>query len=385
MTPIVLCLAIGLSAFPAVASAEAPSLQTSFSERAVLHAGQVVQGDYVAAGPQVEISGIVNGDLYVVGGQVLVDGVVNGDVIAAGGKVTLSGTVAQDARIAGGQVLVTGTIGRSATLAGGDVQLTATARIGESLVSGGGNVQVAGHIGKDARIGAARVTLSSQIERDLAVAAMSVHLTSKAMVGGKLRYWSEDAPAIDEEATVRGPIIRRPLPEGWSLENARRGIFGIQVMVAVVGFLSTLILGLVLLRLYPVFGRRVTAAIRQQPTTSVSWGATALLVIPLVAVSFLVTLFALPIGVVLLALYLPMVYLARVYAITCLGQFLFRRQAGSASLAWPFVVGLVLYTALSLIPLVGGLVTVLVMSFGLGAMLMTKTEIVTVLREHEEI
>ena len=385
MTPIVLCLAIMWSAFSAVASAEAPSLQTSFSERAVLHAGQIVQGDYVAAGPQVEISGIVNGDLYVAGGQVLVDGVVNGDVIAAGGKVTLSGTVAQDARIAGGQVLVTGTIGRSATLAGGDVQLTATARIGENLFSGGGNVQVAGHIGKDARIGAARVTLSSQIERDLAVAAMSVHLTSKAMVGGKLRYWSEDAPAIDEEATVRGPIIRRPLPEGWSLENARRGIFGIQVMVAVVGFLSTLILGLVLLRIYPVFGRRVTATIREQPTTSLGWGVTALLAIPIVAVSFLITLFALPIGVVLLALYLPMVYLARVYAITCLGQFLFRRQAESASLGWPFVVGLVLYTALSSIPLVGGLVTVLVMSFGLGAMLMTKKEIVTVLREHEEI
>ena len=102
MTAIMLFLFIGWAAIPAAVSAEAPSLQTSFSERAVLQAGQVVQGDYFAAGPRVEISGIVNGDLYVAGGQVLVDGVVNGDVIVAGGKVTLSGTVAQDARIAGG-------------------------------------------------------------------------------------------------------------------------------------------------------------------------------------------------------------------------------------------------------------------------------------------
>jgi hypothetical protein len=381
----VLCLAVGWAAFTAVASAEAPSLQTSFSDRAILQAGQVVQGDYFAAGPRVEISGIVNGDLYVAGGQVLVDGVVNGDVIVAGGKVTMSGTVAQDARIAGGQVMISGTIGRSATVAGGDVQVTTTARIGENLFSGGGNVQVGGHIGKDARIGAARVTLSSQIERDLAVAAGSVHLTSKAMVGGKLRYWSEEAPVIDEEATVRGPIIRRPLPEGWSLENARRGIFGIRVMAAVVGFLSTLILGLVLLRIYPVFARRVTATMRQRPAASLGWGAAALLIIPLVAVSFLITLFALPIGVILLALYLPMVYLARIYAITCLGQFLFRRQADSASLAGPFVAGLVLYTILTLIPLVGGLMTVLAILFGLGAMLITKKEIVNVLREHQEI
>ena len=88
---------------------------------------------------------------------------------------------------------------------------------------------------------------------------------------------------------------------------------------------------------------------------------------------------------VLLALYLPLVYLARVYAITCLGQFLFRRQSESASLAGPFVVGLVLYTILSLLPIVGGLVTLLAMVFGLGAMLITKQEIVDVLRQHDEI
>ena len=385
VTAIMLFLFIGWAAIPAAVSAEAPSLQTSFSERAVLQAGQVVQGDYFAAGPRVEISGIVNGDLYVAGGQVLVDGVVNGDVIVAGGKVTLSGTVAQDARIAGGQVLVSGTIGRSAALAGGDVQLTATARVGENLFSAGGNVQVAGHIGKDARIGAARVTLSSQIERDLAVAAESVHLTSKAMVGGKLRYWSEDAPVIDEEATVRGPIIRRPLPEGWSLENARRGIFGLRVMVAVVGFLSTLILGLVLLRIYPVFTHRVTATMRDRPTASLGWGATALLVIPVVAISFLVTVFVFPIGLVLLALYLPMVYVARVYAITCLGQFLFRRQPDSSSLAGPFVAGLVLYSVLSFIPIVGGMVTLLTILFGLGALLMTKRELIATLREQNQV
>ena len=385
MTSIILCLALGWAAFTSVAFAEARSLQTSFSERAVLNPGQIVQGDYVAVGPRVEISGIVNGDLYVAGGQVLVDGVVNGDVLVAGGKVTLSGTVAQDARIVGGQVMVSGTIGRSATVAGGDVQLTPTARIGENLLSGGGNVQVGGHIGKDARIGAVRATLSSQIERDLAVAAGSVHLTSKATVGGKLRYWSEDAPSIDEEATVRGPIIRRPLPEGWSLENARRGIFGARILVVVVGFLSTLILGLVLVRHYPIFTRRVTATMRGRATTSLGWGVTALLVVPLVAISLLVTLFALPIGLVLLALYLPLVYLARVYAITCLGQFLFRRQSESGSLAGPFVAGLVLYTILSLLPIVGGLVTLLAMVFGLGAMLITKQEIVDVLRQHEEI
>ena len=237
MTPILLFISVGWFAFSTSAFADEASPRSRLGERAVLRAGQVVQGDYFAFGPHVEVSGIVNGDLYAAGGEVLVDGVVNGDVIVAGAKVILSGTVAQDARIAAAQITISGTIGRNATVGGGDVQFTKTAMVRENLLVGGGKVQLGGHIGKDARIGAVKVTVSNEVERDLAVAAESVHLTSKAIVGGKLRYSrDETAPLIDEEATVRGAITRRPLPEGWSVENARRGLLGMLVMVAVVSF-----------------------------------------------------------------------------------------------------------------------------------------------------
>ncbi len=385
MTSVRLFISMGWLAFSSIAFAGTSDPTTPLSDRAVLRPGQIVQGDYFAAGPHVEISGIVNGDVYVAGGEVLVDGVVNGDVMVAGGKVMLSGTVSQDARIAGGQVTITGTIGRNATIAGADVQMTQTAKVQENLLVAAGNVQLAGHIGRDARIGAARVTLSSEIERDLAVAAESVRLTAKAIVGGKLRYWSETAPSIDEEATVRGAVLRRPLPEGWSLENARRGIFGMRIMVAVASFLSTLIFGLLLLRLYPLFTLRVTAAIRERPGASLGWGTVALVLTPIVALSFLVTLFAMPVGLILLALYLPIVYLARVYAMTCVGQFLFRRQSDPSALTWPFVTGLVLYSILSLIPVVGGLVTLLTILFGLGALLMAKKDLVTTLRAQQQV
>ncbi|MGB5045858.1 MAG: hypothetical protein WBO11_12940, partial [Nitrospira sp.] len=348
-------------------------------------AGQIVQGDYFAFGPHVEISGIVNGDLYAAGGEVLIDGVVNGDVIVAGAKVILSGTVAQDARIAGAQVTVSGTIGRNATLGGADVHLTETAKVRDNLIAGGGHVQLAGSVGRDARVGAWKATLSNQIERDLIVAAGSVRLTSKATVGGRLRYWGEAAPSIDEEATVRGAITQRPLPEGWSIERARQGLVGIRLMAAFIGFVSTLILGLVLLRVYPVFARRVTATIRERPTAALGWGTVALVATPVVALSFVVTLFALPIGVLLLALYGATVYLARVYAITYVGQILIRRQEDSSSLAWPFVAGLVLYSLLSLIPVVGGLLTLLTVLFGLGALLVSKKELIATLREQNQV
>ncbi|CAE6761336.1 polymer-forming cytoskeletal protein [Nitrospira defluvii] len=359
--------------------------RSPWGDRAVLRAGQVVQGDYFAFGPHVQISGIVNGDLYAAGGDVMIDGVVNGDVIVAGAKVILSGTVAQDARVIGAQVTVSGTIGRNATLAGVDLHLTETAKVRENLIAGGGHVQLEGPIGRDARVGAWRATLSNEIERDLIVAAESVRLTSKASVGGRLRYWGDAAPSIDEEATVRGPITRRPLPEGWSVERARQGIIGARVLAAVVGFLSTLILGLILLRVYPVFSHRVTTTIRDRPGASLGVGTAVLLVTPIAAASLVVTLLALPVGVVLLAMYGVTVYLARIYTMMYIGQRLLRHRDESSSLAKPFMVGLVVYSLLSLVPVVGGLVTLGAVLFGLGALLITKKDLIVGLREQQQV
>jgi cbb3-type cytochrome oxidase subunit 1 len=76
----------------------------------------------------------------------------------------------------------------------------------------------------------------------------------------------------------------------------------------------------------------------------------------------------LPAGVILLALYGVMLYLARIFAITCVGQFLLRRPADSSSLAKPFVVGLLVYSLLTVVPFIGGLVTVVSVILGVGAL-----------------
>jgi len=94
---------IAYLSWPHIAWAGESLEKVEWSKRAVLPAGQEVQGDYFAFGPQVEISGTVHGDVYAAGGEMLMDGVVDGDLIVAGGDVTVSGMVTQDIRIAGGK------------------------------------------------------------------------------------------------------------------------------------------------------------------------------------------------------------------------------------------------------------------------------------------
>lgn len=338
----------------------------------------------MVSAPRVVISGTVNGDVYAAGGRILVDGTINGDLIAAGGKIIVSGKVAQNARVAGGHIVLSGNIGRNVTVAATDIQLTDAGQIHGNVLAAGGDVELEGSVGRDAKIAARKVRLSNHVGGNLDLAAGDGQLTSTAAVEGKLRYWG-DAPAIDEGAMIRGAVIHRPFPEGWEAEGFLRGLVGLRVTAAVISFASTLILGLVLLRLYPVFTRRVTSTIRGRPLRSLGWGTAALIGIPIVAMIFVVTLLALPIGVILLALYLVMLYLARIYTMTWVGQLLFRRTSDSSPLAWSFIAGLGVYTLLSLIPIVGGLVTFVTVLIGLGALLLAEKDLVAALRKEQVV
>ncbi len=378
-------ISLSLLATAAAVSAEDSSDRSMPRRHAVLPAGQVVQGDYFAAGPRITISGTVHGDVYVAGGRVLVDGIIHGDLIAAGAKVIVAGDVAQDARITGAHVVVSGKIGKNMTVGGADIQVTTAASIGGNVVAAGADVEIEGPVGRDAKIGAGHVIVSNHIGGDLVAAAGTVRVTSQAVISGRLRYWADAEPIIEEGATVRGSVTQRRLPEGWQAEGVRRGFAGLRVLTWAMSIVSTLILGLVLLRIYPLFTRRVASTMRELPWRSLGWGAVALIGIPILAAVSVITLLGAPLGIIMLGLYAATVYIARVYAMTCLGQILLRRTSDSSPLAWSFVAGLSVYAILTLVPIVGDIVTTATVLFGLGALLMTKAGLIAALRGEQMV
>ncbi|MDH4088004.1 MAG: polymer-forming cytoskeletal protein [Nitrospira sp.] len=364
-----------------LAWAEKSSEQAKWRERVVLSAGQEVQGDYFAFGPHVEISGTVHGDVYAAGAEVLVDGVVDGDLIVAGGEVRVSGEVTQNVRIAGGMVTLSGKIHRNATIAGGDVHLADSSHLKGSAVIGAGNLLLGGSIDGNVRIGAGNVTLSNKVDGDLVVVAAAIRLTSKASVGRNVRYWSDDEPSIDEGAVILGTVTKREIPDAFNKgEEFRRGLAGMKLVAAMVSFASTLLLGLLLLRIYPVFTPKVASMIQERPWAVLGAGGVLSFGIPLLILLCMVSVLGIPIGLMLAAMYVVTLYLGRVFVVLWLGQRLLRLVSGSSSAAWAFVTGLVTYFILSLVPFVGGLITMATIATGLGAILMTKKELVVRLR-----
>ncbi len=382
-----MCLVL-LPAPQVLASEQNSEIEKSEGRKIVtVPAGEVVNRDYFAFGESVEISGTVNGDLYAAGGHVLVDGQINGDLLAVGGKVTISGTISQDARIAGGEVIISGKIGRNVTVGSGNMELTPNAVIQGGVVAGSGNIHVAGSVGRDITIGAGSMTISGNTTGNIKAAAGAIRLTSNAKVSGDLTYWSQSPASIDSQAKISGHITKAALPKEFvpQPEDAVKLFLGLKLFWVVANFTSTLILGLLLIHFYPTFSQRAVAHLKKQPLASAGLGVLVLIFTPILVAILGITLIGLPLAFLLVVLFLIYLYLGRIFVITWAGHLISRRLGKEHSEKWAFVIGLVVYSLLTIIPVVGNLVTFLAILFGLGTLLLIKKEVYIAARNQELI
>jgi cytoskeletal protein CcmA (bactofilin family) len=366
-----LLIVLVLLVIPAYGSGEERGGRTHVSESVVVPAGTVIEGDYAAAGGTVQISGTVNGDVYAAGRDVLVDGVINGDLLATGGMITVSGAVSENLRTAGRHVVISGTIGRNSTIAGGNVEITPSAMLQGELVAVAGDMGVEGRIARNARIAAGDATVSARLGGTLTVAARSVRLASNAVVEKHFRYWSVADASIDEQATVLGRVIREQVPEWLTAWNGGKLLAALWFSLALINFTSTLVLGLLLIHMFPANTERIGSTVAQRPAASFIWGAAVCVLTPILAAVLMITVIGIPLGVLLLALYLMSLYVVRIYVMACAGQQLVAWSGRPIHLSRAFTCGLVLYTALGLIPIVGAFVSLSAVLFGMGATVLT--------------
>jgi cytoskeletal protein CcmA (bactofilin family) len=328
-----------------------------------------VNGDYFAFGETVEISGTINGDLYASGGQVIVDGRVNGDVLIAGGKVTLPGTVAQDVRAAGGNVTITGSVGRNLTVAGGDVELAPSAAVSGGLVAAGGTINLSAPLGGAAKIAAGTLIISNRVGGDIEAAVGTLRIASRADIQGNVTYWSGREAEVSEGARIGGKIVRQvPAKRPRFLPAA----VSAWIVLVSASFVSTLILGLLSVRFVPTLHQSVVSTLRERPWASLGIGFVATVVVPVVCALLFVTVVGIPLALLLLAAFFILLYWARIFAISRIGEATLGRLRPNSGRAFAFVLGLLIYYILAIIPFIGWLLVPLVMLFGLGAELVAR-------------
>ncbi|WP_168060684.1 bactofilin family protein [Candidatus Manganitrophus noduliformans] len=353
--PFFVVMILGIIFFRPLSAAAEEGSPNNADRLVTLRADQTVNGDYFAFGDVVEILGTVHGDVYAAGGKVRVAGTIAGDLLAAGGEIDIEGEVGQDARIAGGEITLSGDIGRNLTIAGGRIILADSSTVQGNVISAGDLV------------------ISNQIHGNVKAMAGNLQITSTAAVGGDIAYRSPQPARIAEGAEIGGTVMQRTPHEMFDFSPGRMvgAVAGLIFLFKIISFVSTLLLGLLLIFLFPGFSRAVVSTLREKPMASLGWGLVWLIVTPVVLIALLATVVGIPLALILFPLYFISLYLARIVIILWAGTAILERMGKEGHPGWALFVGLFLYTLLTLIPGPGGLISLLVILFGLGAALLT--------------
>ncbi|MFC1711903.1 hypothetical protein ACFLZ1_04980 [Patescibacteria group bacterium] len=380
---ILFLLAICLFVFPPLVQAQTLTFETrsvSTGKETVVEVDEVIDRDYFITGETVKFFGTINGDLYAAGGQVIIDGVVNGDLLVAGGQVTIDGKISQDVRAAGGQISINADIGRNLTVAGGSVDVTSSANIFGSLVGAGGNLSLSAPVAGHVNLGVGNLTLASIIGGDVVAGLGTATLTPKAQIAGDFEYWSEEDISMSTGATVAGKLLRKETKIGGlekeEFEVAKtefiKGAKKFSGVMKVVGFLATLLVGLLFVTLFPKYSQEAVNTLNKKSLLSLGVGFLTLFFAPLIFLLVFITVIGIPLALILLGLWLIDLYLAKVIVSFWIGSFVLQKlDKKKTSPAVAYILGLLIFSVLASLPFVKPFFVIFSLVFGLGALLLT--------------
>jgi hypothetical protein len=335
----------------------------------VLPAGEVHEGWYFAGGDQVVIQGTINGDAYIAAATVDVEGTVNGDLIVAGGQVVVRGIVSDDVRAAGGSVRFSGEAGKNVTVVGGQVYLERGSRIDGGLLAAGGNVQIDGSIAKDVMVSAGDVGMAGSAGGNVSFTGGRFEAMQGASIGGSLTALvNEEGDVVVPDRVVGGKV---DITTGRSEKERTVLGFGVfRFCFKVVWACGLVIIACILTFASPRLTASLGTTIASRPGATALWGFLGLVLVPIAILILCLTIIGIPIGLLLLTVYLWLLYVSELSLGVLVGKWIGGIEGKQGwALLWPVAAGTVIVQILLFIPYVRAVVIIASLVFGLGAWL----------------
>jgi len=220
-----------------------------------------------------------------------------------------------------------------------------------------GDARIAGRVDGDVVVFSGDVVVSGAIDGDLFTAGGQARLLRTAEVTGDVDY-GNDRPQVALDARVHGDIAKKGWPDLGGLLPA---IGGILVWLAV--GVSTLLLGALLLLIAPRAADDLQRRSRERVGPAIAIGLAILIVLPVVAFVAGLTVVGLPLALGILLALLPIAAVAYTVSAWVLGR---RILKPPRERLLSLLVGVAILWALSLAPIVGFLVGLAAVVFGLG-------------------
>ncbi|HUQ30171.1 MAG TPA: hypothetical protein VM103_01485 [Candidatus Paceibacterota bacterium] len=357
--------------FPAFAATSPIATSTFVAEQSVFVATST-PGSLYAFGATVAVTTPTTGDLSAAAGSVVVTAPISGDALLVAGSVSLRASVAGDVRALGGSVSIESPVGGDVLAFGGSI--AARGGTARSMHAVGINVTIENGAKGPVTIYANNAALAGRFEGDVTVVAGGrVSLAPDTTIVGSLSYESPEQARIPSSAHVLGGVHYTGPSYLPSSEQAHALVlagFGVFLFIR---FLAAVILAGLIAGLFP----RFTDAIAERAFTRTTRShllATLLGFAILIAAPVLILLLALTfvgIGIAVLAgaLYFLLAILSFISAGIVAGALLARQIEKRDTIIWrDGAFGMLALSVVSLIPVVGMLISGLLIAFAAGTL-----------------
>jgi hypothetical protein len=326
-------------------------------DNVTINKNEVVDHTLFIAGNNVEVDGTVKGDVFCAGQNVTINATVEGDVICAGMNINIGGTVAGNVRAAGQVVTLSATVGHNASLAGNTVTTESNSNVNSDLQAVGNTLTLNGTTSRDVDIAGKMVAIDGFIGRDLQTTTDNLQLSSNSKVGGSLTYYSHNQLQRSDGSVVNGTVTQKQ-PQAQETQPMN------PIPIMILSFITLLVLAFALLALFPRQLRQLTDMALTSPGTTALVGLAACVAVPIVVIASLITVIGAFFGIILLFIWIIVMMLSSVFASYYAGRLVFMRSSQH-----PFIImlaGVVIVSALIMIPVINILTVIAIALFGSG-------------------
>lgn len=333
------------------------------------HSGETIADNLYVAAFQADITADVEGDVSLAAANATLGGDVSGSVHVIAGTATISGQIDGSLYVVGGLTRLDGTVSGDVVVSGGRLELKDNAQVEGDLIIFGAQARVDGDVGGKLNGTTVLYEQNGSVSGNLDLQSDRITLGENATIGDDFNYQSQTDADMHVNATVAGTTERTNSSPWSGVGEGALAPFG-QMLKLV----WSLVAGGVLIALAPrIFYRAADHA--ANVGQSGIWGVIGMIALPVFTLLALLSVFLIPVGILMLVLIPVGLYLSQVVVGITIGRSILPRKWRDGSrgfLLFAMVLGMIVIGALRMapVPFLNVIVMVLVTIWGFGAVLM---------------
>ena len=360
-----------------VASASAYSMATGRT----VDVKNPLPDDFYAAGVEVNIDQPVTGDVVIAGGVVNIEADVSGDVLVLGGKVNIYSNVGDDVRVIGGTVSIAGNVKDDVVVAAGTLEIAKNSTVGGSVLVHGGIVTIDGNVSENISGSVKFFKLKGWVNGNVEVNADDVvNISDTAKIKGDLKYYSRN-PAIIPDGVVGGKTERTgDVKNGYG--KVVLGFFSVgDLFFKMMQYLSLLLLGLLLFLFIPHEFTKMSDMMRKNFWKNTGIGFLVLTSGAAFAAVTAITVIGIPVALIVGCSMTALWYITPLVVGLFAGTLILKHKPRSNVKTYGVMaLGMFVYLAVSLIPLLGIVTSAFLLLAAFGSLLRRLYELGVIVR-----